>query len=188
MTRPFITLTVVTLAGAGTVIAAPQTSETEPQTFDATELEPEPRVDSRGLGDVFFEFDSARVPEDPSIQDIVEFAEANPDATIVLDGHADAVGAADYNVGLSSRRAENVRSELVESGVDPERILLGIYGEDAPRRPAHALDRRVTAWATEDPLHAIVDHTLGDGVALVWDEPVTAAEIEGQPAEAVATR
>ena len=80
-------------------------------------------------------------------------------------------------VRLSVRRAESVRSELVAMGVDADRIVLAIYGEDALKRTTHALDRRVTVWTTQDPLHAIVDHSLVRGTAVLWGEPVTYAEL-----------
>ena len=128
--------------------------------------------------EVFFAFDSAALPAcGPELAPLATWAETHPDGSIVLDGITDSVGAAHYNVGLAIRRAEAVRSKLVEMGVDPDRIVLAIYGEDAPRRAIRALDRRVTAWTTGDPLHAIVDRTLVHGTAVLWRKPVSYAEL-----------
>jgi outer membrane protein OmpA-like peptidoglycan-associated protein len=47
-------------------------------------------------------------------------------------GHTDTTGTADYNQGLSVRRAQSVASYLVTNGVSPARIATRGYGETAP--------------------------------------------------------
>lgn len=143
------------------------------------------------VSEVFFEFNSASMPATLGVDllPIAAWAKANPSGKIVLDGNADSVGAAAYNIRLSARRAETVRDELVALGVDSERLVIAVYGEDGLRRTTAALDRRVTIWTTYEPLHAIVDHTFVRGKAVLWETPVTYAEInpETKP-DAVATR
>jgi hypothetical protein len=80
-----------------------------------------------------------------------------------------------------------VRGKLIEMGIDADRIVLAIYGEGAPRRETHALDRRVTAWATDAPLTTIVDLSLLQGTAVLWSNPVSYAELHPMPSE-VASR
>jgi len=119
---------------------------------------------------------------------VVEFASANPDTRIVLDGHCDPVGASDYNVKLAIRRAESVRAELERMGLPKDRIVFAIYGEDGARRATHADDRRVTIWSNREPIAAVIDHTFaGKGEAVTWEQPMTVAEIEGR-ADDVASR
>lgn len=48
--------------------------------------------------------------------------EGNPNAQLVVEGHTDAKGSETYNLDLSARRAEAVRSYLVSQGVDQSRI------------------------------------------------------------------
>ncbi|MGI9202487.1 MAG: OmpA family protein, partial [Woeseiaceae bacterium] len=43
----------------------------------------------------------------------------NPDLVVEVAGHTDANGAADYNLGLSERRAQTVYDYLIERGADP---------------------------------------------------------------------
>jgi len=151
----------------------------------------DPRTETTGLGEVFFEFDSARLPADTStrLAAVADWIKKHPCGRVILDGHADPRGTAPYNVGLGIRRAESVQSRLVAMGVPADRIYLVTYGEDGLRRSDYALDRRVTAWATEAPLHEIVDHSLVRGTAMVWKKPVTAAQIDGPPdKEVVATQ
>jgi outer membrane protein OmpA-like peptidoglycan-associated protein len=130
------------------------------------------------VSEVFFAFDSAELPSPMAdLRPIAAWAERHPTGSIVLDGSADSTGPHTYNVRLSARRAESVRDQLVQMGVDERRIVLAIYGEDALRRSTNALDRRVTVWTTHDPIHAIVDQTLVRGVAVLWNRPVSYAEL-----------
>ncbi|WP_428099984.1 OmpA family protein [Candidatus Rariloculus sp.] len=70
------------------------------------------------------------------------------DLSIVVEGHADARGAEDYNERLSSERAAAVRDTLVQAGVSPDRISWTAEGErystaEEQDLDAMALDRRV---------------------------------------------
>lgn len=138
--------------------------------------------------EVFFGFDSSSLPGSvPDLRPFVSWAERNPVGKIVLDGNSDPIGSNEYNIRLSARRAEAVRDKLIAMGVDGDRIVIAIYGEDGLRRTTHDLDRRVTLWTTHDPLHAIVDNALVRGKAVLWTEPVTYAELHPS-ADQVATR
>jgi outer membrane protein OmpA-like peptidoglycan-associated protein len=54
------------------------------------------------------------------------------DTVIRIDGHTDAQGADDYNLGLSDRRAQSVKSSLVDLAVVPGRMFTFGYGETRP--------------------------------------------------------
>ena len=51
---------------------------------------------------------------------------------IEVQGYTDSQGAADYNLGLSQRRAESVRAYLVSKGVPSDKITAKGYGKDRP--------------------------------------------------------
>ena len=56
-----------------------------------------------------------------------------PDGKVVVEGHTDSNGHAEYNIGLSTRRAEAAKAHLVEEGGIPaERFVLRSYGESMP--------------------------------------------------------
>ena len=55
-----------------------------------------------------------------------------PDRSVVIEGHTDSVGSEDFNVGLSQRRAESVRSYLMRQGVDRSRVTTEGMGESVP--------------------------------------------------------
>jgi len=72
-----------------------------------------------------------------------------------------------------------VRDLLKANGFDPNRIVMAMYGEDGPRRETMALDRRVSLTITGEPLYSIIDGSKPNATAVVWNEPVTLAEITG---------
>jgi outer membrane protein OmpA-like peptidoglycan-associated protein len=83
---------------------------------------------------VFFDFDSAKLT--PEAQDIIKSAVTSAKdsgaARIVLTGHADRAGPATYNLGLSQRRAEAVKDELVRQGITSAEITTQAKGETEP--------------------------------------------------------
>lgn len=54
------------------------------------------------------------------------------DTDILLEGHTDSDGAADYNLGLSERRAQSVNDFLAGLEVEPARFTVMGYGEEQP--------------------------------------------------------
>ena len=130
--------------------------------------------------EVFFRFDSSELSDSAksSILAIADRVKDTPGTKVILDAHADQRGTSPYNVGLTVRRAESVRNFLKENGFDQNRVVMAMYGEDGPRRETFALDRRVSLTITGEPLYSIID-TSRDATAVVWEEPVTLAEIEG---------
>jgi outer membrane protein OmpA-like peptidoglycan-associated protein len=86
---------------------------------------------------VFFDFDSAKLtPEGLGIvKSAAESAKAGGSSRIVLTGHADRAGPATYNVGLSQRRADAVKAELVRQGLSAAEISTQAKGETEPLVP-----------------------------------------------------
>ena len=102
---------------------------------------------------VYFAFDSAAVTADQKadIQRVGQFMSEYPNTSVVIEGHTDSTGAAEYNQGLSERRATNVADLLTsEYGIDSSRISTSGYGEEQPvasndSEEGRALNRRVEA-------------------------------------------
>ena len=104
---------------------------------------------------VSFAHDSAAVPQRyfDDIAEVATFMKENTDATVVLEGHASAVGDAEYNMTLSKKRADDVADELIKDGISEDRISTVGYGEErlkneANTLEAHAENRRVEAKVT----------------------------------------
>lgn len=72
----------------------------------------------------------------------------SPGVHVLLAGYTDSVGSADYNRGLSQRRADAVRDFLISRGVDPAQLQTRGFGETHPIAPnttpaGRATNRRV---------------------------------------------
>jgi len=67
---------------------------------------------------IYFDTDRADImPEsEPTLEEIARLLRQNPDLSLYVVGHTDDVGALDYNMNLSQRRARNRRVELVKAG------------------------------------------------------------------------
>lgn len=67
---------------------------------------------------------------------------------LILSGHTDNVGSEDFNLKLSTKRAEAVKNYLINKGIAAERITAKGFGESMPIAPNdteenRALNRRV---------------------------------------------
>jgi len=81
-------------------------------------------------------FESGRAELKPgatsNLGQLVAFLARYPSRTVAIEGHTDSVGGDDYNLGLSQRRADSVRSYLVTQGVDAARVTAVGAGEGTP--------------------------------------------------------
>ena len=97
-----------------------------------------------------FAFDRANISEPTAaiFDRIVAILKQYPFLVIELQGHTDPRGNAQYNLSLSSRRANAARNYLLKQGVRPERITIRSFGESQLKKPGisileHAQNRRV---------------------------------------------
>jgi len=58
-----------------------------------------------------------------------QYLQFSPDARLTLEGHADRRGGGQYNMALSERRAERVRSFLVEHGINAANLDTKAFGK-----------------------------------------------------------
>jgi outer membrane protein OmpA-like peptidoglycan-associated protein/plastocyanin len=66
---------------------------------------------------------------DENATDFKQYLGLRQDAKLILEAHADERGTVAYNRALSERRAENVKSFLVEHGIPAERIEIRAFGK-----------------------------------------------------------
>lgn len=106
--------------------------------------------------DILFDNNSSVItnPNSLDIEEFVEFMKSYSNTIAVIEGHSSAVGDADYNQMLSEKRAEALRTLLInEYGIDASRIEAAGFGEtqlkdtsDTPE--AHAINRRIEVRVT----------------------------------------
>jgi len=106
---------------------------------------------------VFFDWDRSDItPQAASILDnAAEQYRATGNAQVVLAGHADRSGSDQYNVGLSQRRAENVRQYLAGRGIPEGVMRTEAFGESRP-----AVE---TADGVREPQNRRVEISFGPG-------------------------
>jgi len=56
-----------------------------------------------------------------------------PNASIVIEGHCDERGSAEYNLGLGDRRANSAKDFLQQIGVPADRLKIVSYGKERPQ-------------------------------------------------------
>jgi outer membrane protein OmpA-like peptidoglycan-associated protein/tetratricopeptide (TPR) repeat protein len=86
------------------------------------------------LNSIMFEFDSFTLNEAAAKEAdrISEAMESNPEIKLELTGHTDEIGADEYNLRLSERRAQSVADYLTSRGIGKERIRVRASGESEP--------------------------------------------------------
>jgi outer membrane protein OmpA-like peptidoglycan-associated protein len=102
--------------------------------IDALQARPTDRGLVLTLGDVLFATGRADLKPGAAnnLNELVSFLAKYPTRTVAIEGHTDSVGGDDYNVGLSQRRADSVRSHLVRQGVEAGRITTLGAGKGSP--------------------------------------------------------
>jgi outer membrane protein OmpA-like peptidoglycan-associated protein len=86
------------------------------------------------LGDVLFETDKATLKPGAALtlDKLVDVLRQDPSEKVVIEGHTDSRGSAEYNRQLSDERANAVRDYLVAHGIAADRIAANGYGEAYP--------------------------------------------------------
>ena len=108
------------------------------------------------IENVTFDFDKAEIKPEfhDELNDVAEILARNYETKIEVSGHTDNVGSAEYNQGLSERRAQAVMEYLVAKGVGKYRITSAGYGFSRPHttndtEEGRAENRRVELGAIE---------------------------------------
>jgi outer membrane protein OmpA-like peptidoglycan-associated protein len=108
---------------------------------------------------LLFDFDSAALRANAE-QDLAEFAESMqdfPETNILIVGHTDSKGSADYNQQLSERRAGSAADYLSRRGLASDRLITSGKGESEPVATNETAEGRqqnrrveVAIYATEE--------------------------------------
>ncbi|HEX8043132.1 peptidoglycan-associated lipoprotein Pal [Candidatus Deferrimicrobium sp.] len=104
--------------------------------------------------DVRFDFDKSEVKEDgrKTSQVVANYMKKNPKAKLLIEGHCDERGTAEYNMALGERRAAAVMSYLVSLGVSKGALSTVSFGKEKPLDPGHNEE----AWAKNRRAHFVL--------------------------------
>lgn len=91
------------------------------------------------LTDAYFGYDQDSLR--PDAQDtlradssvVKEILSQQPEATLVVEGHCDERGSAEYNLALGARRADMAKEFLVNMGVPDKALKTVSYGKERPQ-------------------------------------------------------
>ncbi|NNC23025.1 OmpA family protein [Salinisphaera sp. USBA-960] len=119
------------------------------------QTKPEP-VELKG---VTFRFDNSSLTDQANrrLQNVVSALQQSPEVDFRLDGYTDSVGPQSYNLGLSQRRTDSVKSYLLNHQISGSRITGAKgHGEKNPvttnkTKAGRAKNRRVEITVTDGP-------------------------------------
>jgi outer membrane protein OmpA-like peptidoglycan-associated protein len=102
--------------------------------LDALKATPTPRGLVMTLGDVLFDTGRAELKSGAGrkMDQLGQFLVEHADRRVQIDGFTDSVGTDSYNEDLSQRRADSVKTALINRGVQPSRIGTEGYGKAYP--------------------------------------------------------
>jgi peptidoglycan-associated lipoprotein len=139
----------MTSSGGDQAAAPDQTMEDE-----AIQAEMQRARESFVSEDIHFDFDQSVLT--PDARDILERKAAwlrrNPSASVLIEGHCDERGTAEYNIALGERRARSAMDFLVDLGISASRLSTVSYGEERPLDPRH----NEAAWAKNRRAHFVI--------------------------------
>ena len=106
------------------------------------------------LADAYFDLDSQTIRDDakPVLQKDADWLKRWTSAKVVVEGHADSRGSAEYNLALGERRATAVRAYLVNLGIPADRIQVVSKGKEAPV----CTDENESCWAQNRRGHFLI--------------------------------
>jgi peptidoglycan-associated lipoprotein len=92
----------------------------------------------RLVSDAYFGYDSAEIREDAratlqrNSDGLKEIFGKFANTSVVVEGHCDERGSAEYNLGLGEKRANAAREFLVQLGVSGDKLKSVTYGKERP--------------------------------------------------------
>ncbi len=106
------------------------------------------------FADVLFDFDKSTLRDDgkKASQDVADFMKKTPGAVVLIEGHCDERGTAEYNLALGDRRATAVKNYIVSLGIPAASLSTVSFGEERPLDPGHSED----AWSKNRRAHFVL--------------------------------
>lgn len=103
------------------------------------------------LQPVYFAFNQSAITaaERTKLQAAQAYLNENPQHGLLLEGHCDWRGTAEYNLGLGDRRASSVQEFLIQLGVPKDRLRTVSYGKERPQ----CTDSNESCWQQNRRAH-----------------------------------
>jgi peptidoglycan-associated lipoprotein len=131
-------------------------SVTPPPTAPAPATPPKPSeyAANDALKDIYFAFDKAdiRPGEVKTLDANGTWLKGHDNRLLLIEGHCDERGTAEYNLALGERRAKTAMNYLVSRGISAGRITIVSYGKERPVCTEHTQ----ACWARNRRAHFLV--------------------------------
>jgi peptidoglycan-associated lipoprotein len=94
---------------------------------------------NKKLKAIYFDTDKFEIRSNqiPSLNTDLAVLKGYPQLFIILGGHTDERGGINYNLELSEKRANAIKSFLTAQGIDPQKITIYAYGKEFPAATGH---------------------------------------------------
>jgi len=104
--------------------------------------------------DIYFDFDQSVLTANAQsiLQQKAQWMRSRPDVSVIIEGHCDERGTAEYNLALGDRRAESAKAFLMNLGIAASRMNTVSYGEERPADSGHG----ESAWARNRRAHFVI--------------------------------
>lgn len=88
----------------------------------------------KNLETIYFDFDKSEIKSayEPTLADNAAWMKKHSTKDVVIEGHCDERGTAEYNIALGDRRARSAKNYLINLGIDSNRLKTVSYGEERP--------------------------------------------------------
>jgi len=140
------------VSGAG-VTPSPEGAAMSDEDARARALEEQRLREQRAVTAAMERFENQDINFDFDKSSKAAYLMANPDVSVIIEGHCDERGTNEYNMALGDRRAGSAKSFLVDLGIESRRLTTISYGEEKPVDPAS----NETAWTKNRRGHCIID-------------------------------
>lgn len=94
----------------------------------------DPSAWAAGLADTYFDYNRSKIRNEdkPSLDALAQKLKEDGNRKILVEGHCDDRGTANYNMALGERRARSVKQYLVKVGAPDSQIEVVSYGKEKP--------------------------------------------------------
>ena len=146
-----------TAAGGASVQASTRVTVTKPPVATvAPPLITDEELFTQNVHDTYFDYDKyeLRVADAPVVEQDASFLKSHPDMKVIIEGHCDDRGSAEYNIALGQNRAEALKNALINDGVEAGRVRVISDGSEKP----FCTEQTDACWQENRRDHLKLDH------------------------------
>jgi peptidoglycan-associated lipoprotein len=115
----------------------------------------EEQLFEQNMQDIYFDYDKAdiRTQDSTVVGQDSAFLLKYPEIKLLIEGHCDERGSAEYNIVLGEKRAKSMQNALVSNGIPASRIRIISYGKERP----FCTDSNEQCWQQNRRAHIKID-------------------------------